>query len=204
MKSDLYQKLSKSSHNLTEGASFHNANTHQADSHYHAVRKSSLPRKVKIPSSYQYQPRPLSVDADLLMQSRDRSRSTPLPPPPPPEAETNAKFCVPSDGVRQSSEDGLKFAHLTSPRSFMDQMERSSSGNSSGSELTSDESLHPAIRGRAAAAAVSSRGPPPRHLLPARLRPSPPVKLHPYVALPRQVIKGMPVLCAELVSPSIT
>ena len=192
MKSDLYQNLSKSSHNLTEAASFHNANTHQADRHYHAGRKSSLPRKAKIPSSYQYQPRPLSVDADLLMQSKDKSRATPTPPRPAGAASSRAKFYE----SPSSETDRMKFAHLTSPSSFMasHEADKSSSGNSSGSELTSEEYLHPAIRGRGQVKmteVLANRGPPPRHLLPAKLRPSPPVKLHPYVALPRGLIQGM-------------
>ena len=221
MKSDLYEKLSKSIHNLAEGASFHNANTHQAEPHYHAGRKSSLPRKAKIPSSYQYQARPHSVDADLLMQS------TAAPPAPGPEAVISAKFFVP-DEDRPSSEEIMKFAHLTSPRSFMasQEVDKSSSGNSSGSELTSEGSphpqeyqhqlQHPAIRGRAAVNInniLVNRGPPPRHLLPAKLRPSPATKLHPYVALPRHVVSGCGVSgvsgvsgmrSADLVSPSIT
>ena len=218
MKSDLYEKLSKSSHNLAEGASFHNANTHQAEPHYHAGRKSSLPRKAKIPSSYQYQARPHSVDADLLMQS------TAAPPAPGPEAVISAKFFVP-DEDRPSSEEIMKFAHLTSPRSFMasQEVDKSSSGNSSGSELTSEGSphpqeyqhqlQHPAIRGRAEVNInniLVNRGPPPRHLLPAKLRPSPATKLHPYVALPRHVVSGSGVSgvsgmrSADLVSPSIT
>ena len=184
MKSDLYQMLSKSSHSLTE-----------AGPHHHAPRKSSLPRKAKIPSSYQYQPRPSSVDADLLMQSKDKSRASSAP-----GAQTRAKFYVPRDvtweGERQKREDTMKFAHLTSPTSFMASHEgdKSSSGNSSGSELTSEENIHPAIRGRGLVnmTDILQRGPPPRHLLPAKLKPSPPVKLHPYVALPRQVVKGMP------------
>ena len=228
MKSDLYQKLSKSSHNLAEGASFHNANTHQEERHYHAGRKSSLPRKAKIPSSYQYQPRPHSVDADLLMQSAEKSRATGAGGAE--EAVITAKFFVPGED-RASSEDVLRFAHLTSPRSFMasQEVDKSSSGNSSGSELTSEEyqphhqphhqhhhqhhqhHQHPAIRGRAAVNLnnlLANRGPPPRHLLPAKLRPSPATKLHPYVSLPRHVLSAVSGLSGMrspgLVSPSIT
>ena len=219
IKSDLYEKLSKSSHNLADGASFHNANTHQAERHYHAGRKSSLPRKAKIPSSYQYQPRPLSVDADLLMQSTEKPGVTGAggAPAPPQEAVISAKFFVPGED-RPSSEDILRFAHLTSPRSFMasQEVDKSSSGNSSGSELTSEEyqhqhqhqHQHPAIRGRAAVNInniLANRGPPPRHLLPAKLRPSPATKLHPYVALPRHVVSGLSGMrSVDLVSPSIT
>ena len=134
----------------------------------------------------------------------------------------STKFFVPGED-RPSSEDILRFAHLTSPRSFMasQEMDKSSSGNSSGSELTSEEyqpqaqaqSQHPAIRGRAAVNLeniLANRGPPPRHLLPAKLRPSPATKLHPYVALPRHVlsVSGVSAVSgmrsADLVSPSIT
>ena len=177
MKSDLYQMLSKSSHSLTEASPLQ-----------HAPRKSSLARKAKIPSRYGPQPRPSSVDADLLMQSKDKSLATT-----PPGAQTRAKFCLPRD---DTPEENLKFAHLTSPTSFMASHEgdKSSSGNSSASELTSEEYIHPAIRGRGRVnmTNILQRGPPPRHLLPAKLKPSPPIKLHPYVALPPRVVKGMP------------
>ena len=142
-----------------------------------AGRKSSLPRKAKIPSSYKLQPRPSSVDADLLLQSINNS----------PAGRTGA----------------ARFAHRTSPRSFMagrEAGEKSSSGNSSGSDLTGSEGSpeqpggvpHPALQGRAVVSSVvANRGPPPRHLLPARLREPPALKLHPHVVLPSHIRKGM-------------
>ena len=51
--------------------------------------------------------------------------------------------------------------------------------------------LHPALRGRAVPeVAVATRGPPPAHLLPKKLRPSPLTKLHPRVVLTPQLRKG--------------
>ena len=132
-----------------------------------------------MPSQVPKQPRPASVDADLLLGSRSYGRK---------------------EGRK------LRYAALTSPSSYMRQGqekdEKSSSGNSSGSDITSEgsphpplseegEPLHPALRGRTPAPLTSiGRPPPPRHLLPARLRPSPLVKLHPVVVLPPSLRQG--------------
>ena len=131
-----------------------------------------------MPSQVPKQPRPASVDADLLLGSRSYGRK---------------------EGRK------LRYAALTSPSSYMRQGqekdEKSSSGNSSGSDITSEgsppplseegEPLHPALRGRTPAPLTSiGRPPPPRHLLPARLRPSPLVKLHPVLVLPHALRQG--------------
>ena len=132
-----------------------------------------------MPSQVPKQPRPASVDADLLLGSRSYGRK---------------------EGRK------LRYAALTSPSSYMRQGqekdEKSSSGNSSGSDITSEgsphpplseegEPLHPALRGRTPAPLTSiGRPPPPRHLLPARLRPSPLVKLHPVLVLPPALRQG--------------
>lgn len=185
---------------LTDSTGPHHPYTYKASrqtkSHHHAARKSSLPRKAKIPSSYQLQPRPLSVDADLLLQSINKSSQT----------GSDTTFFAPCDGDRRagSSDDILKYAHLTSPRSFMatHEGEKSSSGNSSGSDLTSEgsphpdideqELIHPALRGRPQVSlVVANRGPPPRHLLPKKLKPSPLIKLHPLVVLPPHIRKEL-------------
>ena len=136
-------------------------------------------RRAKMPSQVPKQPRPSSVDADLLLGSRSYGRK---------------------EGRK------LRYAALTSPSSYMRQGqekdEKSSSGNSSGSDITSEgsphpplseegEPLHPALRGRTPAPLTSiGRPPPPRHLLPARLRPSPLVKLHPVLVLPPALRQG--------------
>ena len=136
-------------------------------------------RRAKMPSQVPKQPRPASVDADLLLGSRSYGRK---------------------EGRK------LRYAALTSPSSYMRQGqekdEKSSSGNSSGSDITSEgsphpplseegEPLHPALRGRTPAPLTSiGRPPPPRHLLPARLRPSPLVKLHPVLVLPPALRQG--------------
>jgi hypothetical protein len=52
---------------------------------------------------------------------------------------------------------------------------------------------HPAVQGRVRGQVGPlpvNRGPPPRHLLPQRLRPSPGRKLHPLVILPPHIRKG--------------
>ena len=136
-------------------------------------------RRAKMPSKVPKQPpRPASVDADLMLASRSYGRK---------------------EGGK------LRYAALTSPSSYMRQGqekdEKSSSGNSSGSDITSEgsppplseegEPLHPALRGRTPAPLTSiGRPPPPRHLLPARLRPSPLVKLHPVLVLPHALRQG--------------
>ena len=144
-------------------------------------------RRAKMPSVVPKQPRPSSVDADLLMGSRSYGRK---------------------EGRK------LKYAALTSPSSYMRQGqekdEKSSSGNSSGSDITSEgsphpvseegEPLHPALRGRTPAPLTGiGRPPPPRHLLPARLRPSPLVKLHPVLVLPPSLRQGTPVAEGHLI-----
>ena len=148
------------------------------------TRRSSLPRRVKIPSSYNVHQhaRPLSVDAELLLGSR------------------HGVGGGDQSGGRQ--EDPLassaKFASLTSPQDYMaaQEGEKSSSGNSSGSDLTWEGSphppdLHPALRGRGQVeVALATRGPPPKHLLPKKLKPSPTKKLHPLVILSPEVRKG--------------
>ena len=154
-----------------------------------AVRRSSLPRKAKIPSAYQMPAtRPLSVDAELLLKSAHKSH--PLLDAFAPAAPSVDFTPLP------------RFAALTSPRSYMEAGERSSSGNSSGSDLTWDgspppgsppppEDLHPALRGRGQAeVALVTRGPPPKHLLPKKLKPSPSQKLHPLVVLTPEIRKG--------------
>ena len=200
-----YRALSKSSATINDGyltdTTHHYSHTAYqgpriAKSDRPAGRKSSLPRKAKIPSSYQLQPRPLSVDAELLLQSINKSSQT----------GTDTTFFAPYEGdmVAGSSDDIPKYAHLTSPQSFMasHEGEKSSSGNSSGSDLTSEgsphpdlddqELLHPALRGRSqVSSVVANRGPPPRHLLPQKLKPSPLIKLHPLVVLPPHIRKGM-------------
>ena len=161
-----------------------------------AARKSSPGRKSQIGSA-RYdnlcaaaRPRSVSVDADLLMQSAVTS-------------ETRAACQAARVGDKDSSE--LKFAGLTSPSRFMLARDKSSSGNSSGSDVTADTDSdtwpHAALRpghvasaparhvsrGRAPVSVVTSQAPPPRHLLPSKLRPSPGVKCHPYIALPQHL-----------------
>jgi hypothetical protein len=220
-----------------------------------AGRKSSLPRKAKIPSSYLW--RPLSVDAELMLESVNKSAPR---EPQPHSLDTGG---VPEGGYHEnrgmiltSSEDGgsggLRYAQLTSTRDYMaaqtvgessavgeGTLERSSSGNSSGCDLStatnttvscassssssfsSEDGLpaaaedtsekqplgrveqvnnsdrrggtHPAVQGRVRGQVGPlpvNRGPPPRHLLPQRLRPSPGRKLHPLVILPPHIRKG--------------
>ena len=129
-------------------------------------RESRGGRRAKLPSTVP-PPRPASVDAELLLN--------------------------------QGEERRMKYAALTSPASYMRQGqekdEKSSSGNSSASSMTSEgtphQQVHPALRGRAPAPPCSGgRGPPPRHLLPNRLRPSPLVKLHPTVRLSHSLRQG--------------
>jgi hypothetical protein len=191
-----------------------------------AARKSSLPRKAKIPSSYLW--RPLSVDAELLLESADKSAQL---------AGSQTTMMLVS-----SEDSGLRYAQLTSTKEFMAaqtvvegaaSLERSSSGNSSGCDLSSavntttscsssssssfssedscpvaedrtdgsnntaagaeaERCQHPAVRSRRSQVGTlpANRGPPPRHLLPQRLRPSPGRKLHPVVILPPQIRKG--------------
>ena len=129
-------------------------------------------RRSKLSSAPPPQPRPASVDADLLLGSCSY------------------------DNRR------MKYAALTSPDCYMkhekEKDEKSSSGNSSGSDITSEgsphpleeEAVHPALRGRTPAPVGHDRPPPPRHLLPARLRPSPLVKLHPVIALSQTLRQG--------------
>ena len=145
-------------------------------------RRTSLPRRSKIPSSYQIHRhnRPLSVDAELLLGSAVQGR---LEDP-----------C--------SLPGTTRFATLTSPEDYMaaQEGEKSSSGNSSGSDLTWEgspnlEDLHPALRGRGQVEmALVTRGPPPKHLLPKKLKPSPLRKLHPMVILTPEVKRGKYVL----------
>ena len=200
LENDWYQTLTKSSHTINDqddlidspistNTSFQNANITIAKSHYHAERKSSLPRKAKIVSGYddlqQRKPRSLSVDADQMLQSVTREPT-----------------CV-SPRVPTDTEDILKFAGLTSPTQFMMSRDKSSSGNSSGcgSDVTADTDSdwrHPPpsrsqsrSRGRAPVNVITTQGPPPRHLLPAKLKPAPGVKCHPYVLLPHQIHRGI-------------
>ena len=153
------------------------------------TRRRSLPRRVKIPSSYHVHQhaRPLSVDAALLLGSRhghgigggDQSSTT-------------------GGRLEDPFASSAKFASLTSPQDYMaaQEGEKSSSGNSSGSDLTWEGSphppdLHPALRGRGQVeVALATRGPPPKHLLPKKLKPSPTQKLHPLVILSPEVRKG--------------
>jgi hypothetical protein len=168
--SHFYQALAGSTATISQ---------HQRLREYGEAPPGGRPRRAKLPSAVPA--RPASVDAELLVGGGGRE-----------------------DGRR------LKFAALTSPQSYMrsggqdTRDEKSSSGNSSGSDITSEGSpvyppseegegsVHPAVRGRAPAPAApgSQAPPPPRHLLPARLRPSPLVKLHPLVVLPALLRQG--------------
>ena len=187
-----------------------------------AQRRSSLPRKSKIPSEVEYL-RPLSVDADLLLQSARRtnfgdqsshggsrlgetrgsvsgSRFSVHDPRGSSwnlgEVEEQSFVAGSRLNVHEDRDQSSRFAHLTSTQHFMSgqQAEKSSSGNSSGSDVTwegSPSPLHPALRGRGQPElAVATRGPPPKHLLPKKLRPSPLTKLHPMVVLTPELRKG--------------
>ena len=151
-----------------------------------AERKSSPGRKSQIASARYddlyagLRPRSVSVDAELLLHS----------------AMTLDTRATCHKAQVQESDSELKFAGLTSPARFMMSRDKSSSGNSSGSDVTADTesdtwhhaNLSPArhvSRGRARVNAVTSQAPPPRHLLPSKLRPSPRVKCHPYISLPQ-------------------
>ena len=189
-----YQALNKSSHTINDEvdlieydsntpSNFQNANSRNTKSHYPAERKSSLPRKSKMVSSCDellQRPRSVSVDADQLIQSVPRDT------------------CRARVSHHGDTDDMMKFAGLTSPSLYMMSRDKSSSGNSSGSDVSPDtDSDWPqstcasyTSRGRAPVSIVTTRGPPPRHLLPAKLRPSPGVKCHPFVMLPHRVHKG--------------
>ena len=151
-----------------------------------AERKSSPGRKSQIGSARYddlcagLRPRSVSVDAELLLHS----------------AVTFETRATCHKAQVQESDPELKFAGLTSPSRFMMARDKSSSGNSSGSDVTADTesdtwhhaALSPArhvLRGRARVNAVTSQKPPPRHLLPSKLRPSPRVKCHPHISLPQ-------------------
>ena len=156
-----------------------------------AARKSSPGRKSQIGSARYdeltaVRPRSVSVDADLLMQSAVTS-----------ETRAAGHIRVPD------TDSELRFAGLTSPSRFMMARDKSSSGNSSASDGTvdtdSDTWHHAALSpghvastpprhvSRAPVSVITSQAPPPRHLLPSKLRPSPGVKCHPYVALPQHL-----------------
>jgi len=162
-----------------------------------AVRRGSLPRKAKIPSAYtQYHSssRPLSIDADVLLGRCNKSSSLHeyLPEDQTPNKGSQGGFRGSTGGVHW----GSKLALLTSPSQFMGtEGEKSSSGNSSGSDLTWDgtpppDYVHPALRGRGLVEVGVARGPPPKHLLPKRLKPSPMQKMHPSVVLTPEIKKG--------------
>ena len=153
-----------------------------------AERKSSPGRKSQIGSARYdglcdaVRPRSVSVDAEHLIQS----------------AVTSDTRATCHTAHVQDTDTELKFAGLTSPSRFMMARDKSSSGNSSGSDVTGDtesdtwhhSALSPArhvSRGRAPVRVVTSQAPPPRHLLPSKLRPSPGVKCHPYISLPLQI-----------------
>ena len=165
-----------------------------------AVRRGSLPRKAKIPSAYiQYHSsssRPLSVDADVLLGRCNKSSNQHEYLP---QDQTHNKGTRP--GFTGSTTGGSKLALLTSPSQFMgNEGEKSSSGNSSGSDLTLDGTpppctppliqMHPALRGRGLVEVGMTRGPPPKHLLPKKLKPSPAHKMHPAVVLSPEIRKG--------------
>ena len=155
-----------------------------------AERKSSPGRKSQIGSARYddlcdvVRPRSVSVDAEHLIQS----------------AVTSDTRATCHTARVQDTDTELKFAGLTSPSRFMMARDKSSSGNSSGSDVTGDTESdtwhHSALiprhvshvsRGRAPVRVVTSQAPPPRHLLPSKLRPSPGVKCHPYISLPPQI-----------------
>ena len=194
-----YQPLSSSSHTL-EDSEQEARSRHQ--SHAAAGRKSSLPRhSAPAPRYDQLQPRSASVDAETLLAM---GRGTPDT-----ELCYNNNININSNTTNSSSKE-LRYAGLTSPSRFMMARDKSSSGNSTGSLDTEPEEAewaHAAITpqqqqqqqqqlvlrgrgGRAPAVVVAASAPPPRHLLPAVLRPSPGVKCHPYVPLPRHVARG--------------
>ena len=176
-----YQTLTKPSVSVVPGGEtsrlYNNNNSEK--------RKSSLPRKIK--RHQEQRQRPSSVDADLLLQSADKS------------VQVSAPFLPLSSSKPErrtvSTDDILKFARLTSTSRFMareGETEKSSSGNSSGSgSPPPPEAPPPAVavrRREAPPVAVANKGPPPRHLLPARLRPSPARKMHPHVVIPNLVV----------------
>ena len=203
---DWYQTLNKSSltindeddlmeyhHHRSTAASLQNANIAVTKRPVrHAERKSSLPRLSAglIRSNFdELQQRPRSVDADLLIESIHS-----------PPSDTLSRLTGNSiDTCRvtgsETCDDMLKYAGLTSPKQFMLTRDKSSSGNSSASDVTADTDTdtrdvqrcqHPVLRGRGHAGHVAAptHHRPPRHLLPAKLKPSPGVKCHPYVMLP--------------------
>ena len=178
-----YQTLTKPSVSVVLGGEtsrLYNNNNNNSEK-----RKSSLPRKIK--RHQEQRQRPSSVDADLLLQSADKS------------VQVSALFLPLSSRKPErrtvSTDDILKFARLTSTSRFMareGETEKSSSGNSSGSgSPPPPEAPPPAVavrRREAPPVAVANKGPPPRHLLPARLRPSPARKMHPHVVIPHLVV----------------
>ena len=188
-----YQQLNKSSHTINDevdlidfdnrtASSFQNANTPSTKTNHHAERKRSLPRKSKIASGYDdplQRPRCVSVDADQLIQSSARD-----------------KTCMSRDSrASTSKEEILKYAGLTSPSQYM-MSHKSSSGNSSASDVTPDtdsasECAQWVCRGRTPVSLVTTQAPPPRHLLPTKLKPSPGVKCHPIVILPHHLQRGI-------------
>ena len=146
----------------------------------HAERKSSLPRlSAPIRSNFDdLQQRPRSVDADLMIESIHCNPLTRV------ARGNNSDTC--------SDMDTLRFAELTSTKQYMMSRDKSSSGNSSGSSDvavdTDTDTGHghlPVLRGHQHIVTPRHHRPP-RHLLPAKLKPSPGVKCHPFVMLPHQ------------------
>ena len=203
---DWYQTLNKSSltindeddlmeyhHHRSTAASLQNANIAVTKRPVrHAERKSSLPRLSAglIRSNFdELQQRPRSVDADLLIESIHSPPSDAL------SRLTGNSIDTCRVTGSETCDDMLKYAGLTSPKQFMLTRDKSSSGNSSASDVTADTDTdtrdvqrcqHPVLRGRGHAGHVAAptHHRPPRHLLPAKLKPSPGVKCHPYVMLP--------------------
>ena len=140
------------------------------------TRGSSLPRRAKkIPSSSYSQilaMRPKSVQDDLILNDDDRHPDpyhvTPLTSL---ERQDDLDSSLKTTDSGQSS--GSSTVGSQSPKSHVD------SDVITSVEINSTLAPHPSPRRQSAFTSLPNRGPPPRHLIPATLRPSPGVKLHP-------------------------
>ena len=140
-------------------------------------RGSSLPRKAKkIPSSSYNQvllSRPKSVQDDLILNYPDPYHVTSLDHTTNDDLDSSLKTT--DSGQTSGCSSGSSTVGSQSPKSQTDSdvINADADASNAGKDSTVP------VRRQSAFSALPNRGPPPRHLVPATLRPSPGVKLHP-------------------------
>ena len=137
-------------------------------------RGSSLPRKAKkIPSSSYNQTlliRPKSVQDDLILNYPDPYHVTALEHT---NDDLDSSLKTTDSGQTSGCSSGSSTVGSQSPKSSVD-----SDANNGSPHCDAVSTLIPTRR-QSAFTSLPNRGPPPRHLVPATLRPSPAIKLHP-------------------------